>query len=114
MLKPSMQELLNKVENRYLLVNLAAQRARDISDIREENGESSDEKSVKLALDEIADGSIVYRSGPRVEAELPKYVIPELAGTFGLVLDDDELLDNDSEGDILDEEDETSFEKEDE
>ena len=31
MLKPSMKELLSKVGNRYLLVNLAAQRARDIA-----------------------------------------------------------------------------------
>ena len=32
MLKPSMQELMKRVGNRYLLVNLAAQRARDIAD----------------------------------------------------------------------------------
>ena len=31
MLKPSMQELMKRVGNRYLLVNLAAQRARDIA-----------------------------------------------------------------------------------
>ncbi len=29
MLNPSMQELMKRVGNRYLLVNLAAQRARD-------------------------------------------------------------------------------------
>ena len=33
MLKPSMQELMKRVGNRYLLVNLAAQRARDIADL---------------------------------------------------------------------------------
>ena len=32
MLNPSMQELMKRVGNRYLLVNLAAQRARDIAD----------------------------------------------------------------------------------
>ena len=31
MLNPSMQDLMKKVNNRYLLVNLAAQRARDIA-----------------------------------------------------------------------------------
>ena len=39
MLNPSMQELMKRVGNRYLLVNLAAQRARDIADESEEKGE---------------------------------------------------------------------------
>ena len=67
MLKPSMQELMKRVGNRYLLVNLAAQRARDIADQAEETGEQLPDKAVKLALDEIAAGSVVYRPGPRVE-----------------------------------------------
>ena len=67
MLKPSMQELMKRVGNRYLLVNLAAQRARDIADQAEEAGEQLPDKAVKLALDEIADGEIVYRPGPRTE-----------------------------------------------
>lgn len=67
MLKPSMQDLMKRVGNRYLLVNLAAQRARDIADQAEETGEQLPDKAVKLALDEIADGEIVYRPGPRTE-----------------------------------------------
>lgn len=67
MLKPSMQDLMKRVGNRYLLVNLAAQRARDIADQAEEAGEQLPDKAVKLALDEIADGEIVYRPGPRTE-----------------------------------------------
>ena len=67
MLKPSMQDLMKRVGNRYLLVNLAAQRARDIADQAEETGEHLPDKAVKLALDEIADGEIVYRPGPRTE-----------------------------------------------
>ena len=67
MLKPSMQELMKRVGNRYLLVNLAAQRARDIADQAEETGEQLPDKAIKLALDEIADGEIVYRPGPRTE-----------------------------------------------
>ena len=65
MLKPSMQELMKRVGNRYLLVNLAAQRARDIADQAEEAGEQLPDKAVKLALDEIAAGTIVYRPGPK-------------------------------------------------
>lgn len=69
MLKPSMNELMAKVDNRYLLVNLAAQRARDISENADRNEIKLTEKPVKLALDEIASGRIVYRPGPRPAPE---------------------------------------------
>ena len=69
MLKPSMKELMNKVGNRYLLVNLAAQRARDTAQEAEEKDEQLPDKAVKLALDEIAAGTIVYCPGPKVEPE---------------------------------------------
>lgn len=72
MLKPSMQELLRRVGNRYLLVNLTAQRARDLSDRAEAKKEPLKDKAVKLALDEIAKGRIVYRPGARVIPILPK------------------------------------------
>ncbi|MFI3115223.1 MAG: DNA-directed RNA polymerase subunit omega [Clostridia bacterium] len=58
MLNPSMKELIEKTGNRYLLVNLAAKRARDIADEAEMHGEIIDEKPVKIALEEIADGTI--------------------------------------------------------
>ena len=73
MLNPSMQELMKRVGNRYLLVNLAAQRARDIADEAEEKGEPLPDKAVKLALDEIAAGKIVYRPGPRVVRRLNEF-----------------------------------------
>ncbi len=72
MLKPSMQELMKRVGNRYLLVNLAAQRARDIAEEAEKNGESLPDKAVKLALDEIAAGSVIYCPGPRTEVIIPQ------------------------------------------
>lgn len=72
MLKPSMQELMKRVGNRYLLVNLAAQRARDIADQAEETGEQLSDKAVKLALDEIAAGEVVYRPGPRTATVIVK------------------------------------------
>lgn len=88
MLKPSMQELLKKVGNRYLLVNLAAQRARDISEEAEENSDILDEKSVKMALDEIVDGSIVYQEGPRVARVIPTVPSTDLSGTLDLDFED--------------------------
>ncbi len=67
MLKPPMSDLMKKVGNRYLLVNLAAQRARDISDEAKEYGDDLPEKAVKMALDEIVAGTIVYKEGPKEE-----------------------------------------------
>ena len=58
MLYPSMPELLDKVNSRYLLVNVVAKRAREISESAEENGESLDKKPVSQAIDEVAAGKI--------------------------------------------------------
>ncbi|MBQ9535495.1 MAG: DNA-directed RNA polymerase subunit omega [Clostridia bacterium] len=59
MLYPSMNDLLKKIGNRYLLVNIASKRARDIALDAEEREERLDEKPVKLALCDIMDGKIV-------------------------------------------------------
>ena len=69
MLNPSMHLLLKNVGNRYLLVNLAAQRARDIAEEAEKEHLILEDKPVKIALDEIAEGKIQYRPGPKPEAE---------------------------------------------
>lgn len=58
MLYPSMAELLEKVDSRYMLVNVIAKRAREISSEAEETKDYLDEKSVSLAIKEIADGRI--------------------------------------------------------
>lgn len=58
MLNPPMKTLIEKAGNRYLLVNLAAKRARDIAIDAELDGFMLTEKPVKLALDEISDGTI--------------------------------------------------------
>lgn len=112
MLKPSMNELMKRVGNRYLLVNLAAQRARDLSDQAEANEDGLLDKAVKLALMEIADGKIVYRPGPRVETVVPTVPATDLAGTLDLdFTEDEELLEEleeeeENEDNIQDEDDE--------
>lgn len=58
MLNPTMGELKEQINNRYLLVNVAAQRARAISKTAEETEESLDNKPVTIALHEIADGEV--------------------------------------------------------
>lgn len=100
MLKPSMNELMKRVGNRYLLVNLAAQRARDISQEAEESGEPLPDKAVKLALDEIAAGTIVHKPGPKVEESEPS-----LRGALDIDLDFDDSLLDDSETETAEDED---------
>jgi len=59
MLYPSMNDLLKKVGNRYLLVNIAAKRARDIADEAEVNEVKLTEKPVRLALEDIMSDKVV-------------------------------------------------------
>ncbi len=61
MLYPPMGDLMDKVGSRYLLVNMVARRAREISDEAEESGIAIDEKTVSLAIDEIYTGKLVMK-----------------------------------------------------
>lgn len=95
MLKPSMQELMKRVNNRYMLVNLAAQRARDISAMEESSGVRLEEKPIKIALDEICEDKIEYRPGPK-----PEPVADILAAAAAAdENDEDELLTSDEDTD---------------
>ncbi|MBE6911653.1 MAG: DNA-directed RNA polymerase subunit omega [Ruminococcaceae bacterium] len=58
MLYPAMSDLLKEVNGRYLLVNLAARRAREISEYAEEQGIELSEKPVSLAIGEIAESKL--------------------------------------------------------
>ena len=58
MLAPSMKDLLTHIDNRYMLVNIAAKRARDIAINAEEREISLVEKPVTLALNDIIDGKV--------------------------------------------------------
>ena len=58
MLYPSLASLLKQVNSRYLLVNIIARRARDISAIASERGDISDDKPVSKAIAEIAAGEL--------------------------------------------------------
>lgn len=58
MLDPSMGELKAHINNRYLLVNVTARLAREISQKAEEEEIMLDNKPVTIALHEIADGEV--------------------------------------------------------
>ena len=56
MLYPSLASLLDQVNSRYLLVNVIARRARELSSEANENYDASDDKAVSQAIGEIASG----------------------------------------------------------
>ena len=58
MLYPAMNTLSKNVPNRYLLVNVVARRARQISEAAEEEGAHLTEKPVTSAINEVAAGKI--------------------------------------------------------
>ena len=58
MLEPPMNELLDQVPSRYMLVNVVAQRARQIASASEDSGIPLDEKPVTLAIHEVAAGEV--------------------------------------------------------
>lgn len=58
MLYPPVADMLRHVESRYLLVNVVAQRARQIASEAEAFGEELTEKPVTLAIREVAEGKL--------------------------------------------------------
>lgn len=58
MLYPPVADMLKNVESRYLLVNVVAQRARQIAQEAESLEEELTEKPVTLAIREVAEGKL--------------------------------------------------------
>lgn len=58
MLYPPVADLLKDVKSRYLLVNVVAQRARQIAEEAEKYNEELTEKPVTLAIREVAEGKL--------------------------------------------------------
>lgn len=61
MLYPPMNDLLKQVSSRYMLVNVIAQRARQIAVEAEENDVSLEDKPVSLAIVEVAEGKVTVQ-----------------------------------------------------
>ncbi|MDR7865663.1 MAG: DNA-directed RNA polymerase subunit omega [Sporomusaceae bacterium] len=60
MIHPSLDTLVDKVDSKYTLVVFAAKRAREIMNGEESLVDSRSNKPVTVALEEIAQGRIVY------------------------------------------------------
>ncbi|MBM6925622.1 DNA-directed RNA polymerase subunit omega [Pseudoflavonifractor phocaeensis] len=59
MLEPPMNKLLQQVPSRYMLVNVVAQRARQVATQAEDAGISLEDKPVTIAIREVAEGKVV-------------------------------------------------------
>ena len=68
MIKPSVAELLEKVDNRYELVIATSKRARQIAEGAEVKTKVKEESPVTLAANEIAEGKVEIVE-PDVEKE---------------------------------------------
>lgn len=71
-MKPSINEVLAKIDNRYYLVGTVAKRAREIVNGSESYVESKINKGkpVMLATEEISEGKITYRLLTEEEIEI--------------------------------------------
>jgi len=58
MLYPPVADLLKNISSRYLLVNVIAQRARQIATLADEQEVELEEKPVTLAIREVAAGTL--------------------------------------------------------
>lgn len=67
LLYPPMNQLLDRVPSRYMLVNVVANRARKISTESEQSGVPLTEKAVSLAVQEIADGILNIELDEEIE-----------------------------------------------
>ncbi|MBI4245665.1 MAG: DNA-directed RNA polymerase subunit omega [Candidatus Rokubacteria bacterium] len=65
---PSLEQALNKVSNRYLLVVLSAKRARQINRGAPARVESQAKKPTSVALEEISAAKVEYRMKDESEA----------------------------------------------
>ncbi len=68
MLYPSMSTLLDRIDSRYLLVNVIARRSREISEEAEKNEEHLDKKPVSIAIEELAEGDYTAVPAQKEEA----------------------------------------------
>ena len=68
MLEPPMKKLLEQVPSRYMLVNVVAQRARQVASVAEDAGIPLDDKPVTIAIREVADGKLELNDEERDEA----------------------------------------------
>jgi len=64
LLYPAMNDLLKNVPSRYLLVNVVAHRARTLANEADAAHITLEDKTVTLAIREVADGTLTLENAP--------------------------------------------------
>lgn len=64
LLYPAMNDLLKNIPSRYLLVNVVAHRARALANEADEAHVTLEDKTVTLAVREVADGILTLENAP--------------------------------------------------
>jgi len=82
MLYPTLDSLIEKIGNRYLLVNVTAKRAREISEEAAAQGIKLTDKPVRLAVCEIAEGKYIYNLTEEQKADMEKLMGEESVDYF--------------------------------
>jgi DNA-directed RNA polymerase subunit omega len=70
MLKPSIDNLLDKVDSKYSLVILESKRAKELRNNEKPTMDFTSVKPTQQALEEIADGSVTVHGNPDVKREV--------------------------------------------
>lgn len=63
MIKPSLDQLMEKVDSKYTLVILGARRGRDLQGGKAKQVDSKSNKPVTIALEELVAGKIYFERG---------------------------------------------------
>lgn len=63
MLYPPMSELLKRIDSRYLLVNVVARRARELSTEEGQLQAEKDKKPVTQAIEEVSQDKLMVKTG---------------------------------------------------
>ncbi|MBQ1956011.1 MAG: DNA-directed RNA polymerase subunit omega [Clostridia bacterium] len=101
MLYPALDSLIEKIGNRYLLVNVTAKRAREIAQEAADQGIRLTDKPVRLAVVEIAEGKYVYNPTEEQKADLERLTAEEIKEAEEAI---EEIADEEAEIDTADEE----------
>ncbi|MBR6772379.1 MAG: DNA-directed RNA polymerase subunit omega [Clostridia bacterium] len=78
MLYPTLDSLIEKIGNRYLLVNVTAKRAREIAQEAANQGIRLTDKPVRLAVVEIAEGKYIYNLTEEQKSDMERLTAEEL------------------------------------
>ncbi|MFZ5816716.1 MAG: DNA-directed RNA polymerase subunit omega [Bacillota bacterium] len=63
MIKPSLDQLMEKVDSKYTLVILGARRGRDLQAGKPKQVDSKSNKPVTIALEELVGGKLFFERG---------------------------------------------------